>query len=55
MSRFYLLLGLLVVVSILVLLTFIVWAPIHTPQFYLVLGVLAILGYLLRSKDKKQR
>jgi len=53
MSRFYLLLGLIVVVSILVLLTFIVWAPIHTPQFYILIGVLAILGYLLRLRDKK--
>lgn len=53
MWRFYLSLGLLVVVSVLILLTFIVWAPIHTPQYYFVLGVLAILGYMLSMLSKK--
>lgn len=48
MGRFYLVLALLLVVAVLDILLFVVWAPIGTPQFYLVLGVLMVLGYFFR-------
>lgn len=49
MGRVYLVLTLLLVVAVLDILVFVVWAPIGTPQFYLVLGVLMVLGYFFRS------
>ena len=42
---------LLVVVSIVVVLTFTTWAPIHTPRFYVMVGVLVALGFLLRRYE----
>jgi hypothetical protein len=52
--RFVLFLILVLAVGVVDILVFTVWAPMHTPQFYLFVGVQMILGGLLWRYEKKR-